>query len=72
VWQPVAVVGYSLLDVHPASAAAEAGRSTSEFEEPMGIHHYHFRTRWRVEATAAQAFELIDGVADYVRWWPAV
>ena len=38
----------------------------------MGSHHYHFQTHWRLEATAEEAFRLIDAVPDYVRWWPAV
>ena len=38
----------------------------------MASHLYHFLTRWRLEATAEEAFRLIDSVPDYVRWWPAV
>ena len=38
----------------------------------MASHHYHFQTRWRLEASAEEAFPLIDAVAEYVRWWPAV
>jgi hypothetical protein len=33
---------------------------------------YSFQTRWRIEATREEVFALIDDVAGYPRWWPAV
>src|SRR5580765_1908194 len=35
-------------------------------------NEYSFQTSWRVEATREEVFALIDTVADYPRWWPAV
>ena len=33
---------------------------------------YHFVTRWRVEATPAEVYEIIDQPCELVRWWPSV
>jgi hypothetical protein len=33
---------------------------------------YHFVTRWRVQGTAAEVYEIIDAAAELPRWWPAV
>jgi hypothetical protein len=40
----------------------------------MASNHYHFLTRWRMEATPEEVFPIIDGApgSEYVRWWPAV
>lgn len=33
---------------------------------------YRFHTRWRVEATPEQVFDVLADTADLPRWWPAV
>src|SRR5262245_10128092 len=33
---------------------------------------YHFVTRWRVDSTPEEAYEIIDNTPDLPRWWPAV
>ena len=35
-------------------------------------NQYHFITRWRVRATAAEVYDLISDPLDYPRWWPSV
>src|SRR6516162_5864694 len=57
--------------VFPSQARAVATKlccSTLDSEARMASHLYHFLTRWRLEATAEEAFRLIDSVPDYVRW----
>jgi hypothetical protein len=38
----------------------------------MSVNQYHFVTRWRVESTVEEVFEVLDNPTDLVRWWPAV
>jgi hypothetical protein len=38
----------------------------------MSANEYHFITRWRVESTAEEVFDVLDNPKDLVRWWPAV
>ena len=38
----------------------------------MSANEYHFVTRWRVESTVEEVFEVLDNPTDLVRWWPAV
>jgi hypothetical protein len=38
----------------------------------MSANEYHFVTRWRVESTVEEVFEILDNPTDLVRWWPAV
>jgi len=38
----------------------------------MASHHYHFLTRWRMEATLEEVYPIIDDSPSYVTWWPAV
>ncbi len=38
----------------------------------MAANSYHFVTHWRVEATPAEVFAIIDAATDLPRWWPAV
>lgn len=38
----------------------------------MSANEYHFITRWRVESTVEEVFEVLDNPTDLVRWWPAV
>ena len=33
---------------------------------------YYFITRWRVQATAEEAFAIISDPLEYPRWWPEV
>jgi hypothetical protein len=33
---------------------------------------YHFVTRWRVEGTPREVYEILDEPTDLVRWWPSV
>jgi hypothetical protein len=35
-------------------------------------NYYQFLTRWRMEASVEEVFQVLDAVPDYVRWWPAV
>jgi hypothetical protein len=35
-------------------------------------NQYHFITRWRVRATAAEIFSVIGDPTGYPRWWPSV
>ena len=36
----------------------------------MRSNEYHFLTRWRVEATAEEVFDVLEKPLDLVRWWP--
>ena len=38
----------------------------------MPSNEYHFITRWRVQGTADEVYELISSPLDYPRWWPSV
>jgi len=38
----------------------------------VATNHYQFLTRWRIEATVEEVFQVLDAIDDYVRWWPAV
>jgi hypothetical protein len=38
----------------------------------MASHHYHFLTRWRMEAAPEEVYPIIDDSPSYVNWWPAV
>jgi len=33
---------------------------------------YHFVTRWRVESTVDEVYDVLSEPRDLVRWWPAV
>jgi hypothetical protein len=35
-------------------------------------NRYAFVTRWHVDATAEEVYELVSRSVDFVRWWPAV
>lgn len=36
----------------------------------MSVNEYHFVTKWRVESTVEEVFDLIANPMDLVRWWP--
>lgn len=36
----------------------------------MSTNEYHFVTRWRVESTAEEVFDVLEKPLDLVRWWP--
>lgn len=38
----------------------------------MATNEYHFVTRWRVRATPAEVFSILDDAPGLARWWPAV
>ena len=38
----------------------------------MSSNEYHFITRWRVQGTAEEVYDLISHPLDYPRWWPSV
>ena len=38
----------------------------------MPSNEYHFITRWRVQATTDEVYDLISHPLDYPRWWPSV
>ncbi len=38
----------------------------------MPSHHYTFTTRWRLEATPEEVFNILAAPADMPKWWPAV
>jgi hypothetical protein len=38
----------------------------------MPANEYHFITRWRVEGTPEEVYDILDEPADLPRWWPAV
>jgi hypothetical protein len=38
----------------------------------MATNDYHFMTRWRVESTREEVFEIFSNAADFARWWPSV
>src|SRR5256885_1318195 len=38
----------------------------------MPGNRYRFLTRWRVEATPAEAYRIVEDTPDLPRWWPAV
>jgi hypothetical protein len=38
----------------------------------MASNDYHFVTRWRVEATPQQVWDILDKPLDLPRWWPSV
>jgi hypothetical protein len=38
----------------------------------MADGSFHVRTTWRVQAKAAEVYEVLAGVLDMRRWWPAV
>ena len=35
-------------------------------------NEYHFITRWRVQGSADEVYELISHPEDFPRWWPSV
>jgi hypothetical protein len=35
-------------------------------------NQYHFITRWRLEASAEEIFDILDQPLEYPRWWPSV
>ena len=38
----------------------------------MPANDYVFLTRWRVEGKAEEAFDILNDVPGYLRWWPEV
>lgn len=38
----------------------------------MSANEYHFVTRWRVEGTAEEVYDVLDDGRDLQRWWPSV
>src|SRR5215467_4523615 len=38
----------------------------------MPSNEYHFITRWRVQGTSDEVYDLISHPLDYPRWWPSV
>jgi hypothetical protein len=38
----------------------------------VAANDYCFVTRWRVDATPTEVFDVLDHPLDYVRWWPSV
>jgi hypothetical protein len=38
----------------------------------MPNNEYHFITRWRVQGTVQEVFEILSDAPDLVRWWPSV
>ena len=38
----------------------------------MAPPRYRFVTRWRLEATPDEIYDLLDKPEDFVRWWPSV
>ena len=38
----------------------------------MGIHDYHFVTRWLVPGTPREVSDVLGNPADLPRWWPSV
>ena len=38
----------------------------------MSSNEYHFITRWRVQGTVDEVYDLISHPLDYPRWWPSV
>jgi uncharacterized protein YndB with AHSA1/START domain len=38
----------------------------------MSRTDYHFLTRWELEATPQEVFDLIADASSYPRWWPSV
>jgi hypothetical protein len=38
----------------------------------VAANDYHFVTRWRVQGSAAEIFEIISRAEDLPRWWPSV
>jgi len=35
-------------------------------------NEYHFITRWRVQGTVEEVYDILTRPADLVRWWPSV
>jgi hypothetical protein len=38
----------------------------------MPGNDYHFITRWRVQGTREEVYQVLDNAPDLVRWWPSV
>jgi len=38
----------------------------------MPSHTYHFVTRWRIDSTPEEVYQIIDNAPDLKRWWPSV
>ena len=38
----------------------------------MPSNEYHFITRWRVQSTTDEVYDLISQPLEYPRWWPSV
>jgi ribosome-associated toxin RatA of RatAB toxin-antitoxin module len=38
----------------------------------MDPNHYRFTSGWELAAPAADAYRVLEDVADYPRWWPEV
>jgi len=36
------------------------------------LNEYHFVTRWRVDGSAEEVYDIIHDPVQYPRWWPAV
>ncbi len=35
-------------------------------------NHYHFLTRWRVQSTPEEIYDILAEPLEYPRWWPSV
>ncbi len=38
----------------------------------MPSNEYHFLSRWDVEGTPQEVYEILDDAPSLVRWWPSV
>ncbi len=38
----------------------------------MSANEYHFVSRWRVEGTREQVYDVLTNAPDLARWWPSV
>ncbi len=38
----------------------------------MAVNDYHFITRWRVQGSVDEVYDVISRPLDYPRWWPSV
>ena len=38
----------------------------------MSANEYHFVTRWRLEGTCEEVYDVLENPCDLVRWWPTV
>lgn len=38
----------------------------------MAVNDYHFLTRWRIEGTVEEVYDILGDAPDLARWWPDV